>query len=102
MPASDATDLLAVLSRLRGLLHGIYGKLRVSDALELAGFSHPSFHRSRLVTRAMRHLGWDRARLRVNGTLSYVYARGSLLEREALLVVGRGDDDQLVVTRKEP
>jgi len=102
VPASYADDLLAVMDRLRSLLSEASGKLRVSDALVLAGFAGPSFHRSRLLTRAMRDLGWDRARLRFDGTLSYVYARGSLLEREVLLVVARGDDNQFVVKRREP
>jgi hypothetical protein len=102
MPASYAVDLLTVTERLRSLLSEARGKLRVTDALKLAGFSGPSFHRSRLLTCAMRDLGWDRARLRFDGTLSFVYARGSLLEREALLIVTRGNDNQFVVKRREP
>ena len=102
MPASDADDLLAVMSRLRAPLSEVSGKLRVTDALALAGFDHPSFHRSRLLTRAMRDLGWDRARLRIDGALSYVYARGSLLEREQLLVLERGAGDQILVKRRSP
>jgi hypothetical protein len=97
---SDADDLLAVMNRLRSPLSEVSGKLRVSDALELAGLSHPSFHRSRLLTRAMRDLGWERARLRIDGALSYVYARGSLLEREVLLVLERGAGDQLFVKQR--
>ena len=99
VPATDTDDLLTVLHRLRGPLSEVHGKLRVTDALELAGFTHPSFHRSRLLTRAMRNLGWDRTRLRIDGKLSYVYARGSLLEREGLLVLERGAEDQLLVKR---
>lgn len=103
MPAnSDAADLLAVTALLRGLLGEARGRLAVTDAFTLAGFAQPSFQRSRLVTCAMRDLGWDRGRLRINGALRYVYARGSSLEREALLVVERGADDQLVVKRREP
>jgi hypothetical protein len=97
---NDDPDLLAVRSRLRGPLSGSRGKLRVADALELAGFTHPSFHRSRLVTRAMQDLGWDRARRRIDGNLHYVYERGTILEREELLVIERGDDDQRVVVKR--
>ena len=97
---NDDPDLLAVRSRLRGPLSGRRGKLRVEDALELAGFTHPSFHRSRLVSRAMQDLGWDRARLRIDGNLRYVYARGTVIEREDLLVIERGDDDQRVVVKR--
>lgn len=102
VPVSDADDLLTVMTRLRAFLGEVCGKLRVPDALELAGLGHPSFHRLRLVSRAMRDLGWDRTRLRFDGVLSYVYARGSLLEREVLLIVERGADDLLVVRRREP
>jgi hypothetical protein len=93
-------DFLAVRTRLRGPLSGRRGKLRVTDAIELAGFTHTSFHRARLVTRAMQDLGWDRARLRIDGNLQYVYARGTVLEREELLVIERGADDQRVVVKR--
>jgi hypothetical protein len=99
---TDADDLLAVTVRLQSLLGEAHGKLRVTDAFTLAGFTQPSFQRSRLLTRAMRELGWDRGRLRFDGALRYVYARGSLLEREVLLVVARGPEDQLVLKRREP
>ncbi len=94
-------DLLAVASRLREALDDARGKLRVSDALALAGFDRPSFYRTQLVGRAMRELGWERGRFRFNGALLYAYVRGSLLEREVVLDVERGDDDRLVVKRRE-
>ena len=48
----------------------------------------------------MQDLGWDRARLRIDGNLRYVYARGTVIEREDLLVIERGDDDQRVVVKR--
>jgi hypothetical protein len=100
--AERDVDFLVVTARLRGALEGFHGKLRVTDAIALAGFDRSSFHRTRLLSRAMRELGWDRGRLRFNGALLYAYARGSLLEREVILDVERGDDDRLVVKRREP
>lgn len=98
---ADEADLLAVTARLRGALGDVVGKLRVSDALVLAGFDRPSFQRKRLVVRVMRDLGWEHKRQRVNGVTQHVYARGSLLERETTLEVTRGDDG-IVVTKREP
>lgn len=94
-------DFVNVLTRLQGALGTQRGKLRVSDALVLAGFDRPSFHRSRLVSRAMKALGWERRRYRIHGSLEYAYARGSLLEREAVLYV-EAVDAQHVVKRREP
>jgi hypothetical protein len=91
-----------VLSRLRVALAEARGKLRSSDALALAGFDSPSYHRTQLVARALRELGWERGRYRFQGSLLYAYARGTQLEREAMLEVSRGDDDRLVVKRREP
>ena len=96
----DAFDL--VMQRLRAALDGASGKLRASDALALAGFNSPSYHRKQLVARALRDLGWERGRFRFNGSLLYAYARGTQLEREVMLNVERGDDDRLVVKRREP
>lgn len=96
----DAFDL--VMQRLRAALDGASGKLRASDALALAGFNSPSYHRKQLVARALRDLGWERGRFRFNGSLLYAYARGTQLEREVMLDVARGDDDCLVVKRREP
>ena len=99
-PVDD--DLAIVTARLRLILEGVRGKLRVVDALALAGFARPSNVRTKLVSQAMRSLGWDRGRLRFNGALSYAYARGSQLEREVVLDVQRGEDGQLVVKQREP
>ena len=96
----DAFEL--VVQRLRASLDGASGKLRASDALVLAGFKSPSYHRKQLVARALRDLGWERGRFRFNGSLLYAYARGTQLEREVMLDVERGDDDRLVVKRREP
>ena len=91
-----------VLERLRAALDHARGKLRAADALALAGFESPSYHRTQLVARALRELGWERGRFRFNGSLLYAYARGTQLEREVRLDVERGDDDRLVVKRREP
>ena len=91
-----------VMERLRAALDNASGKLRAKDALALAGFKSPSYQRQQLVARALRELGWERGRYRFNGTLLYAYARGNQLEREVMLDVERGDDDQLVVKRREP
>ena len=93
-PVDD--DLAIVTARLRLILEGVV------DALALAGFARPSNVRTKLVSQAMRSLGWDRGRLRFNGALSYAYARGSQLEREVVLDVQRGEDGQLVVKQREP
>jgi hypothetical protein len=93
---------VVVLERLHAALVDARGKLRASDALLLAGFKSPSYHRKQLVARALRELGWERGRFRFNGSLLYAYARGSQLEREVMLDVESGDDDRFVVTRKEP
>jgi hypothetical protein len=95
-------DLLVVAERLRTALADSLGKLRVSDALALAGFDRPSFGRSQIVGRAMRELGWSRGRYRFDGVVKYAYARGTPLERETVLEVDRGADGQLVVRRREP
>ncbi len=95
-------DLVDVFSRLQRALGDERGKLRVPDAFALAGFERPSYRRALLVSRALRQLGWSRARVRFDGELAYAYARGSGLEREVILDVERGDDGQLVVRRREP
>ena len=91
-----------VMQRLRVALEDTSGKLHASDALTLAGFTSPSYHRKQLVARALRDLGWERGRFRFNGSLLYAYARGTQLEREVMLDIERGDDDRLVVKRREP
>jgi hypothetical protein len=98
----EPKDFEAVLKRLQIALHDAYGKLRSADALALAGFKSSSYYRQLIVARALRELGWERGRFRFNGGMLYAYARGSQLEREALLDVERGDDDRVVVKRREP
>jgi hypothetical protein len=95
-------DLARVLKRLRVSIGDACGKLRASDALTLAGFSSPSYHRRQVVSRALRELGFERGRYRVNGKMLYAYARGTPLEREAMIVVERtADGKPVVVKRKE-
>ena len=91
-----------VLERLRVALADARGKLRAIDALALSGFEGPSYHRTQLVARALRALGWERGRFRFNGILLYAYARGTQLEREVMLAVERDGDDRLVVKRRGP
>jgi hypothetical protein len=98
----DAEDLRACAARLTTALGKETGKLRVSDALRLAGFEQSSFQRMRLVAQALTSLGWTRCRLRFNGVLVYAYARGSKLERETILDAVLGDDGQLIVKRRDP
>jgi hypothetical protein len=97
-------DLARVTARLRGALDSQHGKLRVVDAFALAGFERPSYVRAKIVSLALRQLGWTRGRYRFDGELSYAYARGTPLEREVILDVERSDDDpqKFVVKRREP
>ncbi len=95
-------DLVAVTSRLRRALAATRGRLRVDDAILLAGFKRRSQLRSTLVGRAMRRLGWERGRYRFDGDLGYAYARGSSLEREVVLDVERRGNGRLVVVTRSP
>lgn len=95
-------DFLLVTERLRAALADAWGKLRVADALALAGFDRPSFYRSQLVGRAMRELGWTRGRLRFHGEQRYAYARGTALQRESILEIARDAEGQPVVRRRSP
>lgn len=97
-PSWRALEPLAL--RLRTCLAGVNGKLRNFDALALAGFDARSPRRSRVVGMVLRELGWDRVRFRFDGALLYGYARGSYLEREAVIVVDRGEDGHSVVRRR--
>ena len=102
MEEQSNDPFVMVVERLRAALDNTNGKLRALDALALAGFKSPSYQRQQLVARALRELGWERGRYRFNGTLLYAWARGNQLEREVMLDVERGDDDRLVVRRREP
>jgi aminoglycoside phosphotransferase (APT) family kinase protein len=102
MAADQDQDLARVSARLQAALGDSLGKLRVVDAVALAGFARPSYRRGRLVAYALRELGWKRGRYRFNGELAYAYARGTALERETVLDVESCDDGQLVVKRREP
>jgi hypothetical protein len=93
-------DRAALEDRLLSALDGVSGRLRGSDALALAGFDTRSPRRVRVVGMLLREMGWDRVRFRVNGELLYGYARGSYLEREAVIVVDRGEDGHYMVRRR--
>jgi len=101
MVVTNDEDLARVLKRLRAALGEANGKLRASDALTLAGFSSGSYHRRQVVSHALRQMGFERGRYRVNGNMLYAYARGTPLEREAMLVVEKAADGKPVVKRKE-
>lgn len=92
-------DLAALEDRLRSALDGVNGKLRSVDALALAGFDARSPRRVRVIGLVLRELGWDRVRFRFGGDLSYGYERGSYLEREAVIVIDRGEDGHYAVRR---
>lgn len=91
----DAADFLAMVSLLRRALGDARGKIRVVDVQALAGLDRRSYYRMSLIARALRHLGWRRARYRFNGALSYGYARGTRLQREEILDIERGADGHL-------
>lgn len=99
---SDATAFLEVLTRLRQALGDARGKIRVSDVHQLAGLGRPTDYRSRLIARALRHLGWERRRYRFEGSIAYAYAKGTRLQRETILEVASCDSGQLAVKRREP
>lgn len=102
MDDGQAEDLARVRALLRTALEDERGKLRVVDALALAGFERRSFARDQVVGRAMRDLGWTRGRYRIDGAVTSAYARGTPLQRETILEVDRGEDGQIVVRRREP
>ena len=87
MSADVDQDLIDVTSRLRAALGDSRGKIRVSDAQSLSGLGRPTHYRSQLVAHALRQLGWERVRLRFDGSLAYWYAKGTRLQRETVLEV---------------
>lgn len=100
--SDDAATFLEVLSRLRLALGDARGKLRVSDAQVLAGLDRKSHYGSRLIARALRHLGWKRSRYRFDGSHAYAYAKGTPIQRETILEVASDGEGQLVVKRRDP
>lgn len=95
--SEEAQDLLAMVTLLRSALGDVRGKIRVVDVQVLAGIGRPSYYRMSLVARALRHLGWKRARYRFHGTVAYGYARGTRLQREDILEIERGAEGQFVL-----
>jgi len=95
-PASEeAAALLAMVTCLRRLLGDARGKIRVGDVHALAGLDRPSYYRMSLIARALRLMGWKRARYRFRGSLAYGYARGTRFQREEILDIAYGEDGQL-------
>jgi hypothetical protein len=97
--SEEASDLLGMVTLLRGALGDARGKIRVVDVQALAGLDRPSYYRMSLIARALRHLGWKRSRYRFNGTVAYGYGRGTRLQREDILEVERSADGQFVLKR---
>lgn len=87
--SEEASDLLEMVVRLRGVLGDARGKIRVSDVQVLAGLDRSSYYRMSLIARALRHLGWKRSRYRFNGTVAYGYGRGTRLQRKEILEIER-------------
>lgn len=97
--SEEASDLLGMVTLLRGLLGDARGKIRVVAVQALAGLDRPSYYRMSLIARALRHLGWKRSRYRFNGTLAYGYARGTRFQREEILEIERSADGPYVLKR---
>lgn len=95
-------DVRDAVKRLQDVLDGSCGKLRVVDAMVLAGYDRPSYWRGRVVASAMRQLGWQQCRCRFDGVLQGAYARGTAVQRETILEVSRRDDGSCTVTRRDP
>ena len=65
------------------------GKLRVADAFLICGLEAGKVNQDQIdrFSRAIRELGWERARRPRNGALEYAYVKGTAAEREVALVV---------------
>lgn len=102
----DASDFLKVLTQLRNALGDARGKIRVTDVQALAGLDRgldrKSYYRMNLIARALRHLGWTRARYRFDSARQYGYAKGTRLQRETILEIERAQDGQLAVKKRDP
>lgn len=99
--AEDKKAVTAVMTRLRSALRNARGKLRVVDALTLAGFTRKSHYEMTIVGRAMDQLGWDRRRCRLNGQLKYAYTKGTPLQRDNLLKLKRNGMAVNMVSTKQ-
>lgn len=97
--SEEASDLLEMVTRLRGVLGDARGKIRVGDVQRLAGLDRSSYYRMSLIARALRHLGWRRSRYRFNGTVAYGYARGTRLQREEILEIECGAGGQYALKK---
>ena len=87
-PEANHVDdpLVDILSRSLG---SRTGKLRVSDAFLICGLEAGKVNQDQIArfARAIRELGWERARRRRNGVLEYAYVKGTAAEREVELIV---------------
>jgi hypothetical protein len=98
--SEEAADFLEMVGRLRAALGDVRGKIRVGDVHALAWLARPTYYRMNLIARALRHLGWRRARYRFDGVVRYAYARGTRLQREDILEIERGVGDQYVLVKR--
>lgn len=99
--SEEASDLLKMVTRLRLALGDARGKIRVADVQALAGLDRASYYRMSLIARALRHLGWKRARYRFHGTVAYGYGRGTRLQREEILEIERGEDGHYALKKSD-
>ncbi len=91
-------DFLGVLELLHHALGDTTGRLHIADTHLLGGVQRPSHYRMSLIARALRQLGWERTRYRIDGKLTYMYAKGTRLQRETVLRVSCDDPARPVVT----
>jgi hypothetical protein len=70
------------------------GKLRVSDAYLICGIEPGKANQAQIsgLGRAIRELGWERKRRRLNGSVQYAYAKGTPEQREVVLAVEHEDE----------
>ncbi len=65
------------------------GKLRLADAYRICQIEPGKASQEQIIRfgRAIRELGWERQRVRFDGSLQYAYVKGTSTEREVELVV---------------
>lgn len=107
VPANSITDLIPpipdlVTADIAEALDGFVGTITSIDAVRLTlppGVRLPRGTIERRTARAMRHLGFDRLRLRTDGKPSIVYVRGTTtVDRRRPIYVFREFDGTVTVT----
>lgn len=95
MPSSPrANRSIDYLDVLRRALGDCTGTLRVSDAFLICGIEPGKANQAQIsgLGRAIRELGWERKRRRLNGSVQYAYAKGTPEQREVVLAVEHEDE----------